>query len=50
MTKRIHPSLTASATAGVVLLTLSTVTPLPWPIWATWGALTAVAVGQAVRA
>lgn len=49
ITKRIHPSLVASATAGILLLGLTTVSPLPWFAWAIWGALTAVAVVQAIR-
>lgn len=49
ITKKIHPSLVASAIAGALLLTLNTVSPLPWLAWAVWGALTVIAIIQAVR-
>lgn len=43
------PGLTSSACAGVVLVCANLITPLPWPFWAAWGTLTAIAVVQAAR-
>lgn len=41
--------LMASASAGIVLVCCSLVTPLPWPVWAAWGALTTGAIVQSIR-
>jgi hypothetical protein len=47
--KLTHPSVLATAGAGVVLVAASTVTDVPWWLWAAWAALGAMSVGQAVR-
>jgi len=44
-----HPALVGSAGALVVLAGASIVRPLPWPIWATWVALTAIGIIQVTR-
>lgn len=44
-----HPSVLATAAAGGVLAAAATQTDVPWWLWATWAALGAVAVTQAVR-
>ena len=43
-----HRSVQASAVTGVLLAVLSAGVDLPWPLWVTWGVLSAVAVAQAV--
>lgn len=45
-----HRSVQASAAAGVALAAAEVATDLPWWVWVAWAALSAVAVGQAVRA
>lgn len=45
-----HRSIQASAAAGVALAAAEVATDLPWWLWATWAALSAVAIVQATRA
>lgn len=45
-----HGSIITSAGVGAMLAGLQLgVAHVPWPIWATWGALSVVAVVQAIR-
>jgi hypothetical protein len=44
-----HRSVQASAAVGVTLAVLDLTIGLPWPLWAAWVALTAVAIVQAAR-
>lgn len=48
--KLTHPSVLATAAAGVVLAVLQAGQGVPWWLWAAWAALGAVAVAQAARA
>jgi hypothetical protein len=50
MVKRLtHPSLLATVGVGLSLFALSSVSDLPWWLWAAWAVLGAVSVVQAVR-
>lgn len=44
-----HHSVRTSVAVGGILAALSVAADLPWPIWAVWAGLTALAVRQAVR-